>query len=199
MRPIDISEVLDLVQYEKVREAERARIIELKKLRRVSVGRNLTLLFENRDTVQFQIQEMIRTERIVDDAKIQDELDAYNALIPGRGELSATLFIEIPDLHLLKQEDVRAAVNRFQGLERDHVRLVIGDREVPARFEGGHTKEEKMAAVQYLRFEVPEAAAELLADAGTSVRVVVDHPRYQAEEVLTPAARAQLATDLAAA
>jgi hypothetical protein len=199
MKPIQLQEVKNLVEYEKVREAMRARIIALKKSRRVSVGENLTLLFENRDTVLYQIQEMIRTERIVEDAKIQDELDAYNALVPPPGELSATLFIEIPDLHLMKQEEVRTAVNRFQGLDRGCVRLVVGAETLAARFEGGHSKEEKMAAVQYVRFDVPAAALKQIADARTPVRLVVDHPGYKAETELTPEARGELAADLAAA
>lgn len=199
MRPIRLEEIKNLVEYEKVRESMRARIIALKKNRRVSVGENLTLLFENRDTVLYQIQEMIRTERIVEDARIQDEIDAYNALIPPEGELSATLFIEIPDLHLMKQDDVRAAVNRFQGLDRGYVRLVVGAEALPARFEGGHSKEEKMAAVQYVRFEVPVRAAKEIANSKEPVRLVVDHPSYNAATELTPEVRRELTADLAAA
>jgi hypothetical protein len=198
MKPIHIHEIKNLVEYERVREAMRARIIALKKNRRVSVGESLTLLFENRDTVLYQIQEMIRTERIVEDAKIQDELDAYNALIPPEGELSATLFIEIPDLHLMKQDEVRTAVNRFQGLDRGCVRLVVGADALPARFEGGHSKEEKMAAVQYVRFEVPAGAAREIADSRGPVRLVVDHPGYKAATELDPEVRRELAADLAA-
>src|SRR4029450_1370249 len=89
------SEVLNFFEYEKVRAAMRERVIELKRRRRVTVGEHLSFVFENRDTVVFQIQEMCRVERITDDAKIQDELDVYNALLPGPRELSATLFIEI--------------------------------------------------------------------------------------------------------
>src|SRR5262245_895916 len=148
MHKLALSDVKDLVQYEKVREEMRARIIELKKSRRVSVGPNLTLLFENRETVLFQVQEMVRTERMVEEGKIQDELDAYNTLLPEPGELSATLFIEIPEIVKMTNEEVRVAVNRFQGLERA-VWLVVDGERVPALFEGGHSKEEKMAAVQY--------------------------------------------------
>jgi predicted RNA binding protein with dsRBD fold (UPF0201 family) len=84
MQQIHLSEIKNLVEYEKVRDAMRARVIELKRNRRVAVGDNLTFLFENRDTVLFQIQEMVRTERIVDEARIQEEIDAYNALVRGR-------------------------------------------------------------------------------------------------------------------
>jgi hypothetical protein len=197
MQKIQLSDVQDLVEYEKAREAARARIIALKKARRISVGPNLTFLFENRDTVLFQIQEMVRAERIVDDAKIQDEVDAYNALIPDAGELSATLFIEIADLHLMSRDQVHEAVNRFQGLDKRGVLLRIGDGfSMPARFEEGHSKEEKMAAVHYLRFAVPTAAAALL-EAGAPASLVVDHPNYKWEASLPEETRRELRKDLA--
>ena len=154
MRRIEIEEVKDIAEYERLRERMRAEVIELKKRRRVGVGKNLTLLFENRETVLFQIQEMMRAERIVHEDKIQDEIDAYNALLPEEHEVSATLFIEIPGLHLLGQEDVRREVNRFQGLDAGCVFLVLGGAREEARFEAGHSKEEKIAAVHYLRFRV---------------------------------------------
>src|SRR5204863_5466118 len=123
VRNVGASEVKDLTAYEKVRAAERARNLEATKHRRVSVGENLSFLFENRDTVLFQIQEMVRTERIVDAARIQEEIDAYNALVPAPGELSATLFIEIPELARMSNEEVRRTINRFQGLDREAVKL----------------------------------------------------------------------------
>jgi hypothetical protein len=195
---IRMSEVKNLVEYEKVRDSERAGIIALKQNRRVSVGEQLTLLFENRATVLFQIHEMVRTERIVIDARIQEELDVYNALIPEPGELSATLFIEIPELIHMSQEQVREAVNQFQGLEHDHVWLDLGQGlRVAARFEPGHSKEEKMAAVHYVRFPLSPAARDALADPARRARIVVDHPRYHAERELPRGVRAQLLQDLA--
>ena len=194
---IPLSDVKDLVAYEKVREEMRARVIALKNTRRVALGDNLTLLFENRDTVLYQVQEMVRTERIVDEGRIQDEIDAYEVLLPGKGELAATLFIEILDIARMTTAQMREAVNRFQGLDRDALRLRLGEVEVPARFESGHTKEEKMAAVHYLRFAVPPQALAILADASRPVRLTVDHPRYRAEAVLPLALRAELARDLA--
>jgi len=198
MQKISLAEIRNVYEYEKVRETERARIIALKRNRRVSVGDNLTFLFENRDTVLYQIQEMIRTERIVADAKVQEEIDAYAPLVPGEGQLSATLFIEIPDLVRMSQDEVRRTVNRFQGLDRGCVFLAIGGQlRIPARFEGGLSKEEKMAAVHYLRFAVPPEARGALADPGQRALLLVDHPSYKAERELPPAVRAELLRDLA--
>jgi hypothetical protein len=196
MSTIQLTDIKNLVEYEKARETMRARVIALKARRRVVLGNQLSLLFENRETVVYQIQEMMRTERIVDDAKIQDEIDAYAPLLPTPGELSATLFIEIPELARLTQEQVRQTVNRFQGIDRA-LSLRIGAAVVPAEFEGGHSKEEKMAAVQYVRFKVDAAARAALADAAQPARVVADHVNYQAEAPLSADTRAELLADLA--
>ena len=196
MQRVHLSEIKNLVEYEKVRDAMRARVIEIKKNRRVGVGANLTFLFENRDTVLFQIQEMVRTERIVDEARIQEEIDAYNALLPEPGELSATMFIEIPELSRMSNEDVRRTINRFQGLDRDSVWLQVDGRRTPARFQSGHGKEEKMAAVHYVRFTLPEAAWAALGAEGADVRVVVEHPHYRAEAALAAETRRSLREDL---
>ena len=200
MRKVDISEIKGLVAYEKVRDAARAHHIEMTRNRRISVGDNISFLFENRDTVLFQIQEMVRTERIVDEAKVQEELDFYNALVPGADELSATLFIEIPELVRMKSSQVREAVNRFQGLDRDGVIWVrVGpDVRLPVRFEEGHSKEEKMSAVHYVRFAVPPAARAALADASRPAALVIQHPNYKAEAPVSPELRAELLKDLAA-
>jgi hypothetical protein len=192
-RGIVPADVLDLTAYEKVREGMRADVIALKRDRRVALGPNLTVLFENRATVLFQVQEMVRTERIVDDVRIQEEIDAYAPLLPAPGELSATLFIEIPELVHMRQDQVRETVNRFQGLDRGAVALEVGGLAIPARFESGHSKEEKMAAVHYLRFAVPVEARDLDA---RPVRLVVDHPNYRAEAPLPAALRHALEAEL---
>jgi hypothetical protein len=194
---IALAEIKDLTAYERVREEMRARIIALKQNRRVSVGDHITLLFENRDTVLFQIQEMVRTERIVDPLKIEDEVTTYNDLIPDPGELSATLFIEIPGIARMNHDEQVAAVNRFQGLDRDAVFLEVAGQRIPARFEEGRTKEEKMSAVHFLRFALSAAASQRLADRTAAAALVVDHPNYQARQDLPAGVRASLLEDLA--
>jgi hypothetical protein len=144
--------------------------------------------------VLFQIQEMVRTERIVKEEAIAAEVSTYNALIPDRGELSATLFIEIPDIARMSQEQVRQAVNRFQGLERC-LGLVVGPHPVAARFEEGRSTEEKMSAVHFLRFSVGAPVLAALAD-GAPARLSVAHPNYRAEAEIPAPLREELLADL---
>ena len=111
MDKIRLEDVVNFFEYEKVREARRARVIDLKRRRRVAVGPYLSFVFENRETVLFQIQEMCRAERIAADAKVQEEIDVYNALMPTADSLSATLFIELPP-----DVDPYAALNALVGV-----------------------------------------------------------------------------------
>src|SRR6187402_344807 len=97
MNPVDRSELLGLAAYEQIRERFRQRVIGLKKRRRIEVGRHMSLVFENHDTVLLQVQEMLRTERISDERAIEHELSTYNELIPAPGGVSCTLFIEYDD------------------------------------------------------------------------------------------------------
>src|SRR3990172_13154666 len=103
MKQLIQTDLLSTADYERQREEFRSHIIALKQRRRISVGPLITMVFENRDTLRFQIQEMIRVERIFDPAKVQDELDVYNALLPSQDELSATLLIEITDEAKMKE------------------------------------------------------------------------------------------------
>src|SRR5262245_49090386 len=112
MQKIELAEIKNLYEYEKVREAMRRDVIALKARRRIAVGDRLSFVFENRETVLFQIQEMIRAERIVADERIQDEIDVYNEQLPAPGQLSATLFIEIEDRDRIKPE-----LDRFMGID----------------------------------------------------------------------------------
>ena len=190
---IERSDVLNFFEYEKVRAEMRARVIELKRIRRVTVGRHLSFVFENRDTVLFQIQEMCRVERITDEAKIQDEIDVYNALLPAPNELSASLFIEITE-----KEEIQPVLDRFMGIDLGPtVWMQVGKEfAVPGAFEPGHSDEEKgkLSAVHFVRFDFsPEAAR---AFAGSPVSLVVDHPAERGRVELSPETKAQLLVDL---
>jgi hypothetical protein len=193
MQRIRLDEVKNLYEYEKVREAVRREVIALKALRRIPVGDRLSFVFENRQTVLFQIQEMIRAERIVADARIQDEIDVYNDLIPGPGELSATLFIEIEDKERIKPE-----LDRFMRIDEGrHVWLQVGrEFAIAGEFEAGHSKEDKLAAVHFVRFAFPEPARR--AFAREPVAQVVEHPGYRARTELSEEARSALLEDLQA-
>ncbi|HLB94611.1 MAG TPA: DUF3501 family protein, partial [Nitrospiria bacterium] len=103
MERIQLKDIQPLSEYEPIRKQFRKHIIALKKRRRILLGDRISLVFENRDTILFQIQEMMRVEHIYDAAKIKDELDTYNPLIAGPGELSATLFIEITEADRIKE------------------------------------------------------------------------------------------------
>jgi uncharacterized protein DUF3501 len=192
-RKIELKDVLSFFEYEKVRDAMRRRVIDLKRVRRVPVGPYLSFVFENRDTVLFQIQEMCRVERIADDARVQDEIDVYNALLPRQGELSATLFIEITD-----KEQIQPVLDRFMGIDvGETIWLQVGkDFAVPGEFEVGHSDEEKgkLSAVHFVRFALPPEAVH--AFAGSPVHLVADHPAARARALLSAETKAELLRDL---
>jgi Protein of unknown function (DUF3501) len=189
---LETSEILDLVEYEKVRDVRRRRVVELKKARRVAVGRYLTFVFENRDTVWFQIQEMVRAERIVDDAKIAEEVEGYNALLPQPGELSATLMIEIEEASAIKPVlDQLLAIDT-----RAYVKLAVGKQMIVGAFEAGHSDEGrgKLSAVHFVRFALPPEARASFAT--SEVALVVEHPNERARTVLSDETKRSLVGDL---
>jgi len=193
VRLLETSEILDLVEYEKVREARRREVIELKRPRRVQVGRHLTFVFENRETMWFQIQEMVRAERLVDQAKIAEEVEVYNGLLPRAGELSATMLIEIDDA-----SQIKPVLDRLLGIDtRDYVRMTVGPHVIVGDFEAGHSDEErgKLSAVHFVRFALPPEARRIFATA--EVALVVEHPNERARTVLSAEARRSLLRDLA--
>ena len=189
---LTIDDVADIRAYERERDAFRTEVIEIKRRRRVALGTMVTLLFENRDTIRFQIQEMARVEKLVTDEAIQDELDIYNPMIPGPGQLCATVFIE-----LTSDDQVREWLPRLVGIERSIVlRLPDGD-EVRAVTDAQHqaqlTRPDVTAAVHYIRFEL--APAQIAAFDGPVV-LACDHPRYLEETELAPETVAELRRDL---
>jgi hypothetical protein len=190
-RKVSLEEILGLERYELKRDEFRRHIIALKKNRRVSVGDRVTLVFENHDTMLFQVQEMLRAERIVDLDKIRDEIDVYNALVPDPGQLSATLLIEIT-----ASERIREQLVDLIGID-EAVVMQLGDRfEIPAEFEPGRSKEDKLSAVQYVRFCFGPAERDAFLQEQVPARIVIRHDNYRHAAELEPTVRASLAEDL---
>ncbi len=196
MTKLTLEDIADLRAYERERDEFRAHVIALKKRRRVHVGPVVTLLFENRDTIRFQIQEMARAERIFTDEGIETELRVYNPLIPEPGHLAATLFIE-----LTSDEQLREWLPRLVGIERQlELRIGAGDdvRVVRCVVDADHarqlTRDEITASVHYVHFDLDPAAVEDFA-AGP-VTLAVTHEQYAYETELSPETRDELLADL---
>src|SRR3954470_4572928 len=189
---LTMDDIVDLRAYEREREDFRARIIDLKKKRRVPIGPIVTLVFENRDTIRFQIQEMARAERMMRDEQIQGELDAYNPLIPEPGQLSATLFIE-----LTSKDELMDWLPKLVGIERS-VEVRLADERVSSIPEEAHeaqlTREEITASVHYVRFALSAEQVDRFV-AGPAF-LAVDHPAYQHQVELSDETRRALADDL---
>jgi hypothetical protein len=191
---LTIDDIADLRAYEREREAFRAHIIDLKKRRRVSVGPFVTMVFENRDTIRFQIQEMARVEKLYSDEAILHELDTYNPLIPDPGTLSATLFVE-----LTSKDDLMEWLPKLVGIETAlEIRLgATGDvvhNEVDEEHADQLTREDLTASVHYVRFRLNSAQVEAF-EAGP-VELAIVHPNYEHAALLSDETRAELARDL---
>jgi hypothetical protein len=192
MKLVTPQELLSAADYEEQRTEIRQGIIALKKRRRITVGDYITLVFENRETVLFQIQEMLRTERIFAPEKIQEECDVYNALLPGIDELSATLFIEITD-----PDKIQEILDSFQAIDESNtVGIRVGEHQIFANFEAGHSKEDKISAVHFVRFLTTPAFRDHLAQPETPAFLTITHPHYQAKALISPEMREEWLHDL---
>jgi hypothetical protein len=157
----------------------------------VAVGELVTAVFEDRKTVLFQIQEMLRAEGIERREAIDHEIATYNGLVPGEDELSATLLVNLPE-----RERVREALDRLVGLH-EHVALrVAGHAPVRAVFDEMQLGPQRISAVQYVKLPLGAAVAAAFGDAAVPAALVIDHPAYQAEAALEGAVRASLMKDL---
>ena len=165
---------MSLEEYHKERPQFRARVLAHKQDRQVSIGPNATLYFEDRLTIQYQIQEMLRIERIFEAEGIEDELSAYNPLIPDGSNFKATFMLEFPDV-----AERRVALERLGGVER-RVYCQVGDLEpvyAVADEDLDRTTEEKTSAVHFLRFEL-DAQARSALKGGATMSFGIDHPDY---------------------
>ena len=185
--------LLSLEAYARSRKEFRARAIDHKRRRTVHVGEHLTLQFEDELTVRYQVQEMLRIERIFEEEGIRAELDAYNPLVPDGSNWKATMLLEYPD-----PDERRARLAELKGVERRIWVQVDGCERVYAVADEDleRESEEKTSSVHFLRFELrPEMIEPLRGDAGLSIGV--DHPRYQVSVQVGPQTRSSLAEDLA--
>jgi len=188
MKAVQRAELLDLAAYEQVRPHFMARVIEAKRPRYVALGPNMTVLFENHDTVLLQIQEMLRTERITSEKAILHELQTYNELVPGDAELSATIFIEYPD----REERERMLVE-LRGVDDKFFVEVAGERAAVVPDRRG-TDPNRTMAVHYVKFPLGTASVARLRSGQGPLVIGVDHPRYQARAE-APAATLQSLKD----
>ena len=187
MQPLTPTDLWPLSVYEGVREQFRKEVIAAKKDRRVQVGPDMTLVFENRITVKFQVQEIVRIERMTDAAQIAEEVEGFNSMLPGPGELSATLMIELTGT----DPEVKARLAKLFGL-RDHVWLEVAGTRLKGELEPNREEPGRVSSVQYVRFKVPDAQALLRGPAAA----VIDHPAYTHRTALPEAVRRSLSQDL---
>jgi hypothetical protein len=176
--------------YAAIREDLRKRAIEVKRVRRVAIGPTVSIVFENRTTMIFQVEEMCRAEGLEDSGKIQEEIDVYNRILPDAGQLGATLLVEITE-----EEKIASTLQELVGLQ-EHLWLEVAHRRIPAEFDEAQFASDRFAAVQYLRFSLDEAAQKALRTPSTVLKLATDHPRYHHEVILPEETRASLAADL---
>lgn len=189
MKRVDRAELLDIGAYEGIRDRFRARIIADKRVRYVPLGPHMTALFENHDSVLFQIQEMIRTERITQEKAILHELETYNELVPGDRELSLTVFVEYAD-----KDQREKMLYELAGLETAFFLKAGGE---PAELipDRRGTDTERTMAVHYIKFRLTDAGLRAIQSGEGPVVLGVAHPVYRAETPLHPETLRSLAAD----
>ncbi len=192
MRKVTMDDILNLYEYEKVRPEKVKYITQLKKRRRVHVGDMVTFVFENYDTVWFQIQEMVRAERMVKEEDIQFEIDTYNDLIPEKNQLSATMFIEIPDA-----EERRKTLPKLVGIH-ECVYMHIGNKHTVKAEADEKSKmdyeEGKASVVHFLKWTfTPEQVEDFKRE---TVRIEINHENYKAMAEIPPEVKEELIKDL---
>ena len=192
MKVVDIEQILPFEVWERLRPVLRPLFIHEKTRRRLAVGEHLTFLFENAQSVWYQVEEMVRVERMTDRAAIRHEVDTYNELIPREDELSATLLIEYSDA---AERDL--ALKGLVGLER-HVRLIADGRKIDAVFSGTQISEDAVSSVQFVRFPLPRGLGEKLVELAQrgALSIEVDHPMLSARAPVDVALAQALREDL---
>jgi|JI10StandDraft_1071094.scaffolds.fasta_scaffold227998_3 IS1 family transposase len=190
---LTISDIADTRAYERERPDFRSHVIALKKQRRIHVGEIITMIFENRDTMRFQIQEMARVEKFSSDEKIEDELKIYNELIPTRNELKATLLIE-----LVNDEELREWLPKLPGIQ-NHIHLLFGEMKVTAyepNEERLSKEDEITTTVHYMNFPFTDEQRDAFLEVQEGASISIDHPHYVRSVKLSVETIKQLQGDL---
>ena len=192
MKTLSASTLMNIIEYEKVRHTYRQDIIAYKKNRRISLGPNVMLTFENEKTLTFQIQEIMRAERLVHDEQIQEEVDVYNTIMPPENGLSATLFIEV-----VEEAKIRPVLNKFIGLtDRQSLYLDINGEKIYAEFEQGREEENKISSVHYVQFQFSSEQKNNFTDSESKIKLGIDYKDYKYTETVPKGLQRSLCEDL---
>ena len=191
MKLLSPESLINIFKYEKVRDDFRKEIILYKKNRRLSLGPNITVTFENERTLSFQIQEIMRAERIVKDEQIKEEVEIYNGIMPPKNGLSATLFIEVTDEKLIK-----TVLNQFIGLtENQTIFFDLNGKKIYAQFEEGREEEDKISSVHYIRFLFSDDDKKLFHQNG-KIKLGINYKDYNYAELLSDEMLTSLIEDI---
>ena len=191
MKLLSPKSLINIFEYEKVRDDFRKEIILYKKNRRLSLGPNITVTFENERTLSFQIQEIMRAERIVKDEQIKEEVEIYNGIMPPKNGLSATLFIEVTDEKLIK-----TVLNQFIGLtENQTIFFDLNGKKIYAQFEEGREEEDKISSVHYIRFLFSDDDKKLFHQNG-NIKLGINYKDYNYAELLSDEMLTSLIEDI---
>ena len=192
MKKLELESLLNIIEYEKVRDDYRKDIIQYKKNRRIVLGPNVAMVFENERTLGFQIQEIMRAERLVHDEQILEEIEVYNSIMPPKNGLSATLFIEITD-----EKKKKSILNDFIGLtDGENLYFEIGDDKIFATFEQGREEEDKISSVHYVQFHFDQDQKARLVDPKEKVNIVINYNNYIYSMPIQDKMRSSLHEDL---
>jgi hypothetical protein len=192
MPTITHDSLMTLEAYARARKDIKARLMPHRRLRSVRLGEHINLQFEDEQTIRYQIQEMLRIEKIFEAEGIQGEIDAYAPLVPDGTNWKATMLLEYPDVHERRRELARliGVGDRMFVEVEGHSRIyAIADEDMERE------NEDKTSSVHFLRFEFPPAARQAVR-AGASVKLGCDHPNYPAHVTIAPETLASLAGDL---
>ena len=191
MKTLNKESLMDIIEYEKVRHDYRKEVIEYKKNRRISLGPNITMVFENERTLKFQIQEIMRAERLVHDEQILEELEVYESIMPPRDGLSATLFIEIT-----QEKKIKSILNDFIGLtDGENLYFEIGNEKIFAKFEQGREEEDKISSVHYIKFIFNDDQKTKFIESSKVINIIIDYNNYNYSKPLGKEMRLSLYKD----